>query len=239
MALSPSSRGLGHQPFTLVTRVRIPLGTPSCFSSFFWRQTGKMSGGLAVVCSPANRVIPLCRLALARPVTPTDVACSPRPHLRQRVRAAPPAPAGRADRGPSGAAGPRFGRRWDAGQGAVRTLPRPGSVRAVTAPRRAVASPGKQEGAATAAPPMPTATGRPLPDGPAVPPRSCHPWRVRRSMAAPKPDPPGADALLTGCPRTARPRHGRRTAPDRCPPRRHRRGAPSPGGPHHSRSPSA
>ena len=25
---SPSSRGLGHQPFTLVTRVRIPLGTP-------------------------------------------------------------------------------------------------------------------------------------------------------------------------------------------------------------------
>jgi hypothetical protein len=27
-ASSPSSRGLGHQPFTLVTRVRIPLGTP-------------------------------------------------------------------------------------------------------------------------------------------------------------------------------------------------------------------
>ena len=27
-ALSRSSRGLGHQPFTLVTRVRIPYGTP-------------------------------------------------------------------------------------------------------------------------------------------------------------------------------------------------------------------
>lgn len=27
--LSPSSRGLGHRPFTAVTGVRIPLGTPS------------------------------------------------------------------------------------------------------------------------------------------------------------------------------------------------------------------
>ena len=27
-ALSPSSRGLGHHPFTVTTRVRIPLGTP-------------------------------------------------------------------------------------------------------------------------------------------------------------------------------------------------------------------
>jgi len=27
--LSPSSRGLGHYPFTVVTRVRIPSGTPS------------------------------------------------------------------------------------------------------------------------------------------------------------------------------------------------------------------
>src|SRR6218665_2977494 len=26
--LSPSSRGLGHHPFTVVTRVRIPVGTP-------------------------------------------------------------------------------------------------------------------------------------------------------------------------------------------------------------------
>ncbi len=26
--LSPSSRGLGHCPFTAVTRVRLPLGTP-------------------------------------------------------------------------------------------------------------------------------------------------------------------------------------------------------------------
>src|SRR6516162_11474059 len=28
-AASPSSRGLGHRPFTAVTGVRIPLGTPS------------------------------------------------------------------------------------------------------------------------------------------------------------------------------------------------------------------
>ena len=31
---SPSSRGLGHRPFTAVTRVRIPLGARStCFTS--------------------------------------------------------------------------------------------------------------------------------------------------------------------------------------------------------------
>ena len=29
---SPSSRGLGHHPFKVATRVRIPLGTPTFFS---------------------------------------------------------------------------------------------------------------------------------------------------------------------------------------------------------------
>ena len=31
MILSPSSRGLGHHPFTVSTGVRIPLGTPAKF----------------------------------------------------------------------------------------------------------------------------------------------------------------------------------------------------------------
>src|SRR5438552_419594 len=38
---SPSSRGLGHRPFTAATRVRIPLGTPTAsvvvIASVQWR----------------------------------------------------------------------------------------------------------------------------------------------------------------------------------------------------------
>jgi hypothetical protein len=33
---SPSSRGLGHDPFTVVTGVRIPLGTPPIFANVEW-----------------------------------------------------------------------------------------------------------------------------------------------------------------------------------------------------------
>ena len=44
--MSPSSRGLGHRPFTAVTGVRIPVGTPikdnfirlSCCSLKNWKQ---------------------------------------------------------------------------------------------------------------------------------------------------------------------------------------------------------
>ena len=43
--MSPSSRGLGHHPFTVSTGVRIPLGTPGnkqkplciCITVFFWQ----------------------------------------------------------------------------------------------------------------------------------------------------------------------------------------------------------
>ena len=39
-ALSPSSRGLGHHPFTVTTRVRIPLGTPhKQDATLRWRMT--------------------------------------------------------------------------------------------------------------------------------------------------------------------------------------------------------
>ena len=53
-ALSRSSRGLGHQPFTLAARVRIPYGTPLpllslCFKKFFeWPDTiPPLMGGAA------------------------------------------------------------------------------------------------------------------------------------------------------------------------------------------------
>src|SRR5690348_12491078 len=34
--LSPSSRGLGHHPFTVATGVRIPVGTPEVVTAIFW-----------------------------------------------------------------------------------------------------------------------------------------------------------------------------------------------------------
>ena len=34
LPLSPSSRGLGHRPFTAITGVRIPVGTPVKWRSF-------------------------------------------------------------------------------------------------------------------------------------------------------------------------------------------------------------
>src|SRR3974390_2056486 len=43
---SPSSRGLGHDPFTVVTGVRIPLGTPTrpySRGSLGWRAIGQGS----------------------------------------------------------------------------------------------------------------------------------------------------------------------------------------------------
>ncbi len=43
---SPSSRGLGHDPFTVVTGVRIPLGTPS----FAWHHGSKLRCKKALLC---------------------------------------------------------------------------------------------------------------------------------------------------------------------------------------------
>ena len=39
--LTPSSRGLGHHPFTVSTGVRIPVGSPSCSAWFVLRNTSE------------------------------------------------------------------------------------------------------------------------------------------------------------------------------------------------------
>ena len=62
---SPSSRGLGHRPFTAVTRVRIPLGTPFKSIGYAVPVTAKPSPypkhskGGGRVCDTARGDLPL------------------------------------------------------------------------------------------------------------------------------------------------------------------------------------
>src|SRR3546814_2216181 len=60
---SPSSRGLGHHPFTVDTGVRIPVGTPSIRPQGL-PQGGPCQIGRAHVCTPVTHEQLVCRLLL-------------------------------------------------------------------------------------------------------------------------------------------------------------------------------
>src|SRR5690349_1042514 len=85
--LSPSSRGLGHQPFTLVTRVRIPLGTPLILKALseFRGRNGSFGRLLAIGRSAIGGLA-----ASAGGGPPRDPGEAPRVRPLLRLRQQPP-----------------------------------------------------------------------------------------------------------------------------------------------------